>query len=64
MEAKFWNSKKRQLNVKALEKELKHPLDWVETEYAIYYYESGNTGIPDFGSERFCDFVEMIKEEA
>lgn len=37
-----------------------HTLDYEEEEYAIYYYESGFTGLPDFGSERMMDFCLML----
>ena len=47
-------------NKKAIEKALGHPLNYEEEEYAIYYYESGYEGLPDFGSERMSDFCQML----
>lgn len=62
METKYYNSKSHKVNVKALEKDLKYKLDYAEKEYALYYYENGNEGIPDFSSEEFSDFFQMLAE--
>lgn len=60
METTYYNPKTQKVNKKALEKALGHKLDYEEEEYAIYYYESGYEGLPDFGSERMMDFCLML----
>ncbi len=60
METKYYNSKTGKVNTKAIEKAVGHTLDYLEEEYAIYYYESGYEGLPDFGSERMMDFRLML----
>ncbi len=60
METTYYNPKTQQVNKKAIEKALGHPLNYEEEEYAIYYYESGYEGLPDFGSERMSDFCQML----
>lgn len=60
METTYYNPNTGKLKKKALEKAVGHRLSYDEEEYAIYYYESGFTGIPDFGSERMSDFCLML----
>ena len=61
METTYYNPKSGKVNYKAIEKAVGHKLDYEEREYAIYYYESGNTGLPDFDSEAMSDFCLMLK---
>lgn len=56
----YYNPKTDKINFKAIEKAIGHKLDYDEREYAIYFYESGGEGIPDFGSERMSDFCLML----
>lgn len=60
MVAPYYNPHTQRLNKKAIEKAIGHTLDYEEEEYAIYYYESGYEGLPDFGSERMMDFCLML----
>lgn len=56
----YYNPKNGKVNFKAIEKAIKYRLDYEEREYAIFYYESGGTGLPDFGSEAMSDFCLML----
>lgn len=60
METIYYDPSTQKVNKKAIEKAVGHSLDYEEEEYAIYYYESGFTGLPDFGSERMMDFCLML----
>ena len=61
METKYYNPKSGKVNFKALEKALGYKLDELEREYAIYYYQNGNMGLPNFSSEEAMDFAAMLQ---
>lgn len=48
--------------IKKLEKELGYKLNTFEREFAIYWFESGYDGNPDFNSELAMDFQAMLNE--
>lgn len=56
----YYNPKTGKVDFRAIEKAVKHKLDYDEREYAIYYYQSGGTGLPNFGSEAMSDFCLML----
>lgn len=56
----LYNPKTNRPNIKAIEKKVGYKLSHDEREYAQYYYESGGKGVPDFGSERHQDFLQLL----
>lgn len=61
METNYYNTKTGKVNYKAIEKALGYKLTEEEREYCIYFYQSGNSGLPDFNSEEAMDFIQMVQ---